>query len=144
MKTNDFIAHLRQLIANDDLPTALQQLKAFFEESPKLNEVLLQSARYASIKEQIRLGSVQFEQANVEKNQIRHGLLELLSELEAKENLPEFQEEMQAAVNIVNSKNVVNNSNIQAGGDVHIGDKNTTQNADKIYNIDKIDNANFS
>jgi len=144
VKTKEFIAHLQQLIANDDLSAALRQLKAFFEESPKLNEVLLQSARYASIKEQIRLGTVHFEQANVEKNQIRQGLLELLSDLKERESSPEFQEEMQAAVEIINSKNVVQNSNISAGGNVHIGDKNTTQNADKIYNIDKIDNANFS
>lgn len=143
MNINAFTAAIRQKIAGDEIQEAIQALRGLLANSPQLNEVLVQSARYTDILKQIRLGTVDFEQANVTKNQIRLGLFDLLSELERQEMAPAIQQEMQQAIAIVNSKNVVSGSTITAGGNIHIGDKNITQQADKIFNIDKIDNANF-
>ncbi|MCB0653370.1 MAG: hypothetical protein KDC85_18995 [Saprospiraceae bacterium] len=143
MNSKQFIVAIRQKIAGDEIQDAITALQVLLANSPKLNEILIQSARHTDIMKHIRLGTVDFEQANVTKNQIRLALLDLLSEVEKQEATPAIQQEMEQAISIVNSKNVVSGSTITAGGNVHIGDKNITQNADKIINIDKIDNANF-
>jgi hypothetical protein len=145
-----FFDLIRDLIAHDELPTALEKLRTLLENSPKLDEVLLQSGRFHDIRKQIRLGVLSHAEANLTQNQIRAGLLELLREIEestaessSQPDAALLRAEMEHAISIVNSKNVVTGT-ITASGDVHIGDKNITQNAEKIYNIDHIDQANFS
>ena len=139
-----FFALIRNLIAHNDLPTALRHLQTLLDNTPQLDEILLQSARFHDIRKQIRLGMVSHAEANLTQNQIRAGLLELLQEIEhntaetsSQPDAPALRTELEHAISIVNSKNVVVNSTITAGGDVHIGDKTVNQNADKIYNIDK-------
>jgi len=151
MDNQTFLSNIRDLIARDDLTAALLQVRGLLENSPKLDEALLQSARFQDIRKQIRLGMVSHEEANLTQNQIRAGLLDLLREIEdsiaetsARPDAAALRAEMEHAVSVVNSKNVVIGSTIMAGGDVHIGDKTISQTADKIYNIDKIDDANFS
>jgi len=117
-----------------------------------MDEAVLQAARFADIRKQIRQGLVGHEEANLTQNKIRAGLLELLGEMEAQLEPPTpvskaaaLRTELDAAISVLNSQNVVIGSTITAGGDVHIGDKTSTvQNAEKIYNIEKIGNANFS
>ncbi len=144
MASTPYLNQIRQHIALDELPATLQQLRTLLETSPKLHEVLQQSGRFNDLLQQIRMGTLSYEQATLTKNQIRASLLDLVDEVAKEAQQPEVAAELAKPVQIVNSKNVVLNSTIQAGGDVHIGDKNLSQNAEKIYNIDKIDNANFS
>jgi len=151
MNKPSFLSEIRDLIANDELPAALKQLRLLFDNSPKLDEIILQSARFQDIRKQIRLGVVNHTEANLTQNQIRAGLLDLLRDIEdsiaetsARPDAPALRAEMERAVSVVNSKNTLIGSTITAGGSVHIGDKTITQTADKIYNIDKIDDANFS
>jgi len=144
MNSQNFPDHIRDLIAHNDLPAALQQLRVLLENSPLLDEAILQMARFEDIRKQIRLGMVGHAEATLTQNQIRESLLDLLKVVEAQAKKPAVKAEMDAAVSVMNSKNVVIGSTISAGGNVHIGDKTTIQNAEKIYNIDKIDNANFS
>lgn len=118
-----FPAQVRQLIAADDLSEALRLLQDLLKNSPKLNEVLLQSARLSDISRQIRLGLADPGQANLTKDQIRNGLLELLAEIETRENaLPDVRAELERFA----------------------GSKTIVQHAEKIYNIEKIDKADFS
>ncbi|MDZ7879936.1 MAG: hypothetical protein U5L45_19820 [Saprospiraceae bacterium] len=77
-----FINHIRDLIAKDDVKTAVQQLSSLLKDSPRLDEAVQQSARYNHVLKQIRLGVVDFQAANIAQNQIRHGVLELLREIE--------------------------------------------------------------
>jgi len=144
MNSQNFPDHIRDLIAHNDLPAALQQLRVLLENSPLLDEAILQMARFEDIRKQIRLGMLSDKEANFTKDQIREDLLDLLKVVETEAKKPAVKAEMDAAVSVMNSKNVVIGSTISAGGNVHIGDKTTIQNAEKIYNIDKIDNANFS
>ena len=140
--TQNFIDHIRVLIAKDDFKTAIQQLSALLKDSPRLDEAVQQSARYNHVLQQIRLGLVDFASANIAQNQISYGVLALLREIEEQEHKPDIKAEVERfAVKI--EKNVVKNSTITADN-VHIGDKTIIQNADKIYNINHIDNANFS
>jgi hypothetical protein len=150
MTTETTIKKIRNMIAQDELDEAIKQLQLLLENSPKLEEAILQSARFHDIRTQIRLGTVSHSEMTLTRNQIRASLLDLLHEIEdstaetsERPDAATLRKEMEGAVSIVNSKNVVIDSTISAGGDIHIGDKTITQNADKIYNIDKIDNANF-
>ena len=121
--TNTFIADIRDLIANDDFKTAIQQLSALLKNSPRLDEAVQQSARYNNVMRQIRLGLVDVEAANIAQNQIRQGLIDLLREIEEQGlNVPPIDKEV---AEFANGKTII-------------------QNADKIYNINHIDNANFS
>ena len=151
MKTQEtFLALIRNLIANDDLSTALEKLRACLDNSPKLDEVLLQSGRFHDIRKQIRLGVLSHADANLTQNQIRAGLIELLREIEdstadssMQPDAALLRAEMEHATSIVDSKNVVTGT-ITADGEVHIGDKTVHQKANTINNIEKIDTANFS
>ena len=159
MDTNAFLSNIRDLIARDDLTAALLQLRGLLENSPKLDEAILQSARFQDIRKQIRLGTVSNAESNLTQNQIRAGLLDLLREIEegiegtrsqdidrvtSSHPVNILREEMERAISIVKSKNMVVSSTITAGGSVHIGDTTITQTGEKIYNIDNIDTANFS
>lgn len=152
MNANTLSSHIRDLIARNELSEALEQLRTILDNSPLLDEAILQAARFADIRKQIRLGLVDHKEANLTQGQIRAGLLDLVGEMEtqlelgaaaAQPKAAALRSEMEAAISVLNSKNVVIGSTITAGGDVHIGDT-TIQNAEKIYNIEKIDNANFS
>lgn len=118
--TNTFIAQIRELIANDDFKTAIRQLSALLTNSPRLDEAVQQSARYNNVMRQIRLGLVDFQEANIARNQIRQGLIDLLREIEEQE-----QPSIKAEVERYAVKNSVNQSSINAGGNAIIGDGNT-------------------
>lgn len=125
----DYLKTIRQLIAKDELNTALAQLRNLLKNSPNLDEVLLQSARFQDIRKQIRQGIISNAEANLTQNQIRAGLLELLTEIENQtattNNQPTakaLRTELQQSISIVHSKNVVT-GNVSANRDVNIGDK---------------------
>lgn len=122
MNGTQFFDQIRDLIARDELGTALTQLRLLLEHSPKMDEVILQSARFSDIRRQIRLDLVSHKEASMTQNQIRAGLLELIQEVETQGAAPALQKEIERAISIVNSKNVVSGSQISAGGNVHIGD----------------------
>jgi hypothetical protein len=123
MSTSNFLSEIRNDISNDRLDAALQKLNPFLDDSPLLNEALQQSGRFAAIQKQIRLGMVSHEQSTLTINQIRAGILELVSEIT---ELEESREDIKSEVT-------------QAAASIQI-----TQQAEKIYNIQQIDKADFS
>ena len=130
MDNRTFLANIRDLIARDELAAALRQLRTLLDNSPQLDEALLQFARFQDIRKQIRLGTVSHAEANLTQNQIRFGLLDLLREIEdsvgVTSNHPDtmpLRKEMERAISIVNSKNVIVGSTISAAGNVEIGDR---------------------
>lgn len=122
MNSTQFFDQIRALIARDEMEPALTQLRLLLEHSPKLDEVILQSARFSDIRRQIRLDLVSPKEASMTQSQIRAGLLELIQEIETQGAAPALHKEIEQAISIVNSKNVVSGSRISAGGNVHIGD----------------------
>ncbi len=87
-----FPAKIRALIAEDELSAAVQLLRSFLGDSPRLNEALHQSGRFQYIRKQIRLGTVSHADATLTQNQIRFGLLDLLTEIEQEGTAPLPQE----------------------------------------------------
>ncbi len=120
MDSKKFLNEIHELIAHDELAAALQRLRGLLDNSPKLDEVLLQSARFQDIRKQIRLGTVSSDDANLTKSQIRAGLLDLLQEIESSLGFgegmtsshtltPALREEMECAISIV-KKNSINST----------------------------------
>ena len=123
MTTQKYCQDLRQLIGEGQLEEALKALSALLQSSPKLDEVVLQSARWQEVKRLIRLGQLPRERAAVTQNQIRAGVLELIREVEEKTADPEIRKEVDRHVQSISGKNIVSGSTIQAGGNVSIGDQ---------------------
>lgn len=116
---------IRKLIAQNQVPEALDRLRQLVEHSPKLDKAILQSARFHAIRQQIDLGLVSREDGNVEHNQIRLGLLNLLNEIESAvgptSTLPDvaaFREELAgAAILLQNAGATIKNQFV--GGTFH-------------------------
>jgi hypothetical protein len=77
MNIQTLLTQLRDLIARNELPAALTQLRTLLDNSPLLDDVILQSGRFHAIRQQIRLGVVSHAEATLTQNQIRAGLLDL-------------------------------------------------------------------
>lgn len=123
MVTEDFIKEIRELIKKDRVAMAIDRLHTFFENTPHLNEIILQSARHHEILKRIRLGTISEEEASPVKSQIRWGILALLDEISTESYDTATQQEIEKAISVVNSKNVIQGSKIQVGGDFHQGDQ---------------------
>ena len=58
-----FVNNVRQLIGENDLKTALNELQRFLKDSPKLDEMLMHSARFQDVLKHIHLGTIDFDTA---------------------------------------------------------------------------------
>jgi predicted HTH transcriptional regulator len=90
-----FVNNVRQLIGENDLKTTLNELQRFLKDSPKLDEMLMHSARFQEVLRHIHLGTIDFDKAIITKNQINKGVLELLREIEERGNTTLFPSEIQ-------------------------------------------------
>lgn len=119
----DYLTTVRDAVRRDKIDVALQLLQELVSDADELTEIIAQSARYAAIKREIRLGTVNWETASQEKNSIRWAILDFLTELEI---------------------GAMDNTRVEA----IIQEKSNSpifhQQAEKIYNISHIDKANFS
>ena len=125
MKFETYKNEIRNLIASDNLSAAIEKLKLLTQNSPALNEkIIIQSARHQHIKKEIISGVNPVESANLNKNQIRLALLDLISEIEELiQQNPKIKKELDRAISNIESKNVIVDGNISAGGNVQIGDE---------------------
>ena len=138
--TNPFITHIRDLIAKDEVKTAIQALSALLKDSPRLDEAVQQSARYSRVIQQIRLGLVGFQDADITQNQIGFDVLELLREIEEQEQMqPSIKAEVERHA-VKFEKNVVRNSIINAGVNLTIGDTMITTQQNHSGSGDNVSN----
>jgi hypothetical protein len=92
--TTETLKKTRSLIAQDKLTEALKELRIFLENSPKVDEAIHQSGRFRYIRKQMRLGLVSHAEATLTQNQIRFGLLDLLSEIETEGAAPRLPRDL--------------------------------------------------
>lgn len=118
MTPKDYLTTIRDAVRKDKIEIALKLLQELVTDAKELTEVLTQSGRYAAIKKEIRLGTVNWETASQEKNRIRWAILDFLTELEIEEI---ENETVKRATSQATSSPVFN------------------QYAERIYNIDKIE-----
>ena len=151
---SNFAAEIMKLVGQNELKAALERLRAVLQGSPLLNEAVGQSGRLTALMQQIRQGTISFEEANREENKLRYALLNLAQEMEERsEENPALKQQVEAVLNAPavgkhNQLTVTGNGNIAIqdvqGSDIKIQTGGTQQHAEKIYNIDKIDKADFS
>lgn len=82
MNINQFREELNSLIVKDNLEEAIKLLGTLLKSSPKLDQVLLQRAKFADLMKQIRAGVINFENAEITKNRLRLSILDIASEIE--------------------------------------------------------------
>lgn len=75
------IDHIQNLIVENKLDEALNELCNLLKNSPKLDVVMQQKGRFKSISRKIHQGVVNHAEATLSENQIRLALLELLKEI---------------------------------------------------------------
>ena len=118
MTTKDFIARVGDLIGKDDLKTAIDELRSLLQKSKQLDELIVQSARFNELMQQIRMGTISFDDASLTKNKIRYAIMDMLRDIE--ENLEtnpaietELNKTLQQEASIVtnNTSQIGNNSN---------------------------------
>lgn len=151
---SNFAAEIMKLVGQNELKQALERLRAVLQGSPLLNEAVGQSGRLTALMQQIRQGTISFEEANVEENKLRYALIDLAREVEEHSaSNPAVQQQVEGVLKAPtvgkhNQMTVTGNNNIAIqdvqGSDIKIQTGGTVQNAEKIYNIDKIDKADFS
>lgn len=77
MNTISLFEKIKKLISKDRLDEALRELIVHFDDE----QVLLQSARLQSLKREVLLGTISFEEIQTEKNKVRQSILSLAKEL---------------------------------------------------------------
>ncbi|MFK7947912.1 MAG: hypothetical protein AB8G11_09995 [Saprospiraceae bacterium] len=77
-----FTENIWELISKDMLKEAILEMRKLTAKSPKLDELILHSARHNDLTKQIRQGTISFEQINLSKNQIRFALIDYLREIQ--------------------------------------------------------------
>lgn len=125
MKLKDFFKKIRESIARDEVQHSIALMNDLIKESPNLNETILQSARLSRLTKQIRTGEISFSEANIEKNSIIAGLLDLIEEIEqnAKSN-----DNIKNEIKDFNKQNLNINYKVkhEGKGNIHIGNNNST------------------
>ena len=81
MDMKGFSERLGVLISSNQLDQALKEMRQLLNSSPKLKEVIIQSARYNELKEQIRMGTISYDNEQTTKANIMLALLELTNEI---------------------------------------------------------------
>ena len=103
MSTTTYLTQVRTLIEKDQIPTAVGKLKLLLQNSPQLNALLLQSARYNALVKQIINGLLSIEQINRAKEMIRKDLLDLIDEIEGQGEKTAIRQELAASIELLNS-----------------------------------------
>lgn len=76
---------LKLLIGQGDLKKVIELLHDKIEDNKHLNYLIGQSHRYYDIEQAINLNTIEWDNANIEKNRIVKSVLDLIDELEANE-----------------------------------------------------------
>ena len=92
------IQEIQELIAKDEIDKALELTAELFKDQPKFWETVHLSGRYADTKRNIRMGTVSYEYATVDKNRIKFALIELLQEAEPQETGKRFNDNLVGAL----------------------------------------------
>ena len=89
---NSCVSEIRELIVNDKLELAFEQMRDLFTENKKFNnEIDFQVYRYRNLMKGIREGIIRYDDVNIDKNKMVKAALNLLDEIDQNnpaENLP--------------------------------------------------------
>lgn len=69
--TKKYCRRLRRLIGENELESVFQELTRLLQNSPRLDDAVMQSARWSDLKNQISLGLLSYELSEISKNKIQ-------------------------------------------------------------------------
>jgi len=75
MKFKDLEKTIKNLVAKDEIAEAIDLLSAAFENHPIINDIILQSGRYHSLKKEQLKGTMDFDTIQTYLNQLRANIL---------------------------------------------------------------------
>lgn len=70
-----------EMIADNELEEAMNELKDLTKGSPEFSKIIYASSRFNDVLDQVLQGTIDFENAQVEKNGIRFALIKIVNEL---------------------------------------------------------------
>jgi hypothetical protein len=111
MNIKQFLNKVGDLIGEDKILQAVNELRQFLEHSDKIDELLVQSARYTDIMQRIRKGTIQHEDAEVTKNQIRYAVVDIMREVEMMVAQDELLKEANQTLHKIYSNDIDSTSN---------------------------------
>lgn len=78
MDFKELETQIKELIAKDDIETAIKLLSKYFQNDPRLDEILLQSGQYhALLKDKVR-GTIDYEEVTRMSNKLRANILSFI------------------------------------------------------------------
>ncbi|MEN2284454.1 TIR domain-containing protein [Algoriphagus sp. SE2] len=87
-KENPIFKNLRSVISEGKVDTALSILRKYIQERDDymINEIVLTTAKFNNFKNQNMMGLISHEQFTLENNRVLYSMLEMIKQLEEKEN----------------------------------------------------------
>lgn len=111
-------------LSKGDIRIAIDEMNKILKGSSKLDELVVQSARYNDLMKQIRLGFLSNEEIDRNKNRLRYALIDMLREVEmAIEDNPKLRHEVEQPLSAKHRTININQSHFGSGDNV-AGDKN--------------------
>ena len=118
-----YAKQILQLIMDNKLKEAISALQGLLKGSSTFTSLIMQSARYNEVMKSIKDGTINLEDAKVEKNRITYALIDMTRELETQlDSNAALQQEVEAhldsggATHIHNEMHVTGNHNISIQG----------------------------
>ena len=118
-----YAKQILQLIMDNKLKEAISALQGLLKCSSTFTSLIMQSARYNEVMKSIKDGTINLEDAKVEKNRITYALIDMTRELETQlDSNAALQQEVEAhldsggATHIHNEMHVTGNHNISIQG----------------------------
>ncbi len=80
MTFQEFEQTIKTYVANDKLAEAISLMSAYFKDDPDINDIILQSGRYRSLKKDQQNGTVDYNTLQTAFNQLRANILNFLEQ----------------------------------------------------------------
>ncbi|MDX2067172.1 MAG: hypothetical protein SFV55_02040 [Haliscomenobacter sp.] len=99
-RISNFAGEIMKLVGQNELKHALERLQEILQKSPLLNEAVGQSGRLTALMQQIRNGTISYEEAALEENKLRYALIDLVREAEeCGASNPAIQQQVEEVLN---------------------------------------------
>jgi len=85
MSVSELKQHIQQLIARGKTETAIQTLTTHFQNSERLHQIILKSAKYHRLKKGIINGTIQANDAEIALNKLNINILDFITDVEEKD-----------------------------------------------------------
>lgn len=87
MNVKQLGVEIRNLIASDDLSTAIELLSKHFHHNEQLDTLILQAGRLSRLRKEERAGTIPKDEANQELNHLRQNILSFVRDMDSTDDI---------------------------------------------------------